>query len=87
MLRLAREHNIPAVPVHDSLIVPRSKEAIAERVLDEQFIQNYRREANAEGSSIDRSLLLVCSSRLGAINNEGAIGKTLQIGSTPCVPR
>jgi hypothetical protein len=37
MLRLAREHNIPAAPVHDSLIVPRSKEAIAERVLDEQF--------------------------------------------------
>jgi hypothetical protein len=39
MLRLAREHNIPAVPVHDSLIVPRSKEEIAERVLDEQFAQ------------------------------------------------
>jgi hypothetical protein len=37
MLRLAREHNIPAVPVHDSLIVPRSKEAIAERIFDEQF--------------------------------------------------
>ena len=29
MLRLAREHNIPAAPVHDSLIVPRSKEVIA----------------------------------------------------------
>jgi len=39
MLRLAREHNIPSVPVHDSLIVPRSKEEIAERVLDEQFAQ------------------------------------------------
>jgi hypothetical protein len=39
MLRLAREHNIPAAPVHDSLIVPRSKEEIAERVLNEQFIQ------------------------------------------------
>jgi hypothetical protein len=39
MLRLAREHNIPAAPVHDSLIVPRSKEEIAERVLDEQFTQ------------------------------------------------
>lgn len=39
MLRLAREHNIPAVPVHDSVIVPRSGEAIAERVLDEQFIK------------------------------------------------
>lgn len=37
MLRLAREHGIPALPVHDSLIVPRSKEAIAERLLDEQF--------------------------------------------------
>jgi hypothetical protein len=37
MLRLAREHNIPSMPVHDSLIVPRSKEAIAEQVLDEQF--------------------------------------------------
>jgi hypothetical protein len=37
MLRLAREHNIPAAPVHDSLIVPRSKEAIAYRILDEQF--------------------------------------------------
>ncbi len=39
MLRLAREHNIPAVPVHDSLIVPRSKDQIAERVLNEQFTQ------------------------------------------------
>jgi hypothetical protein len=39
MLRLAREHNIPAAPVHDSLIVPRSKEEVAERVLDEQFIK------------------------------------------------
>jgi hypothetical protein len=37
MLRLAREHNIPALPVHDSLIVPRSKEVIAYRILDEQF--------------------------------------------------
>ena len=37
MLRLAREHNIPAAPVHDSLIVPRSKEEIAYRILDEQF--------------------------------------------------
>jgi hypothetical protein len=37
MLRLAREHNIPAVPVHDSLIVPRSKEVTAYRILDEQF--------------------------------------------------
>ena len=37
MLRLAREHNIPALPVHDSLIVPRSKEVIAYGILDEQF--------------------------------------------------
>ena len=37
MLRLAREHNIPAAPVHDSLLVPRSREAIAYRILDEQF--------------------------------------------------
>ena len=37
MLRLAREHNIPAAPVHDSLIVPRSKEVVAHRILDEQF--------------------------------------------------
>jgi hypothetical protein len=37
MLRLAREHNIPSAPVHDSLIVPRSKEEIAERILGEQF--------------------------------------------------
>src|SRR5712675_1331612 len=35
MLRLAREHNIPAAPVHDSLIVPRSKEVIAYRIPDE----------------------------------------------------
>jgi hypothetical protein len=39
MLRLAREHNIPSVPVHDSLIVPRSKDQIADRVLSEQFIK------------------------------------------------
>jgi hypothetical protein len=37
MLRLAREHNIPAAPVHDSLIVPRSKEVIAWKILNEQF--------------------------------------------------
>jgi hypothetical protein len=37
MLRLAREHNIPAAPVHDSLLVPRSKEVIAYQILDEQF--------------------------------------------------
>jgi hypothetical protein len=37
MLRLAREHNIPAAPVHDSLIVPRSKELTAWKVLNEQF--------------------------------------------------
>lgn len=37
MLRLAREHNIPSAPVYDSLIVPRSKEEIVERILDEQF--------------------------------------------------
>jgi hypothetical protein len=39
MLRLAREHNVPSAPVHDSLIVPRSKEEMAERVLIEQFTQ------------------------------------------------
>jgi hypothetical protein len=39
MLRLAREHNVPAAPVHDSLIVPRSQEEVAERVLNEQFIK------------------------------------------------
>jgi hypothetical protein len=39
MLRLAREHNIPAAPVYDSLLVPRSKEEIAERILNEQFTQ------------------------------------------------
>jgi hypothetical protein len=39
MLRLAREHNIPAAPVHDSLLVPRSKEEIAEQILNEQFTQ------------------------------------------------
>jgi len=37
MLRLARAHNIPALPVHDSLIVPRSKEVTAWKVLNEQF--------------------------------------------------
>jgi hypothetical protein len=29
MLRLAREHDIPSVPVHDSLIVPRSMSRLA----------------------------------------------------------
>jgi hypothetical protein len=37
MLRLAREHDVPSAPVHDSLLVPRSKEVIAWKVLDEQF--------------------------------------------------
>jgi hypothetical protein len=34
---LAQEHDIPAAPVHDSLIVPASKLDIASRVLREQF--------------------------------------------------
>ncbi len=37
MLRLARDHGIPAYPVHDSIIVPVSKAKVAEQVLREAF--------------------------------------------------
>jgi hypothetical protein len=37
MVRLAKEHLIPSAPVHDSILVPRSKVAVARRVLEEQF--------------------------------------------------
>jgi len=39
MLRLATEHGIPSVPVHDSLIVPLSEVETSKRVLDEQFVK------------------------------------------------
>jgi hypothetical protein len=37
MVRLATEHFIPSAPVHDSLLVPRSKVAVARRLLQQQF--------------------------------------------------
>lgn len=37
MVRLAAEHHVPSAPVHDSLLVPRSKVAVAQRLLKEQF--------------------------------------------------
>jgi hypothetical protein len=37
MVRLATEHFIPSAPVHDSILVPRSKVTVARRVLEEQF--------------------------------------------------
>jgi hypothetical protein len=37
MLRLAREHNIPSLPVHDSLIVPASEAVTSKRMLEEEF--------------------------------------------------
>ena len=40
MLRLAREHDVPSLPVHDSLIVPSSQAEVSQRVLKEQF-QSY----------------------------------------------
>jgi len=37
MVRLATEHSIPSAPVHDSILVPRSKVTVARRLLEEQF--------------------------------------------------
>jgi hypothetical protein len=37
MLILMREHGVPSMPVHDSLIVPNSKRKLAEEVLCERF--------------------------------------------------
>jgi hypothetical protein len=37
MLRLKREHEVPALTVHDSLIVPRSTELVTRAVLAEEF--------------------------------------------------
>ena len=39
MLRLAREHDIPSMPVHDSLIVPLSEVETSKRLLDEEFVR------------------------------------------------
>jgi hypothetical protein len=39
MLRLARDHGIPSMPVHDSLIVPLSEVETSKRLLDEQFVK------------------------------------------------
>ena len=58
MLRLAREHNIPAAPVHDSLIVPRSKEVIAYRILDEQFTKIIGVVPTLKTQPIERCVLL-----------------------------
>ena len=40
MVRLAREHDVPSLPVHDSLIDPLSAVEVSQRVLKEQF-QSY----------------------------------------------
>jgi hypothetical protein len=37
MLRLMREHQVPSLTVHDSLIVPLSKQALAEGLLSHQY--------------------------------------------------
>lgn len=37
MVRLVTEHSVPSIPVHDSILVPRSKTAIARSILEEQF--------------------------------------------------
>jgi hypothetical protein len=37
MLILMREHRVPSMPVHDSLIVPRSRRKLAEDVLTDRF--------------------------------------------------
>jgi hypothetical protein len=38
MTRLATEHAIPSLPVHDSILVPRSNVTVARRLLEEQFM-------------------------------------------------
>ena len=40
MLRLAREHDIPSLPVHDSLIIPSSQVELSQQILKERF-QSY----------------------------------------------
>lgn len=37
MLRLMREHRVPALSVHDSLIVPASKQGLASRIMIEEY--------------------------------------------------
>jgi len=37
MLRLKREYQVPSLSVHDRLIVPLSKQEVAERVLSEEY--------------------------------------------------
>lgn len=39
MLTLMRDHQVPSLPVHDSLIVPWSKFNVAKRVLADQFLK------------------------------------------------
>jgi hypothetical protein len=39
MLRLKREHQIPSLSVHDSLIVPISKREVAEKLLGDEYFR------------------------------------------------
>lgn len=51
MLRLKREHSIPGYSVHDSLIVPASRQTLAKDILTQQYLQT----AGAQPSLVTKS--------------------------------
>jgi hypothetical protein len=51
MLRLKREHGIPSLSVHDSLIVPISKREVAQELLSEEYFQVTKTRPQLETST------------------------------------
>jgi hypothetical protein len=48
MLRLKREHQVPSLSVHDSLIVPISKRKVAEELLSQSTSEPLRRNLSSK---------------------------------------
>jgi hypothetical protein len=55
MLRLRREHEIPSLSVHDSIIVPASKCEIAEAALTEEYLRVTKTKPQLEIAPMRRS--------------------------------
>jgi hypothetical protein len=52
MLVLKREHGVPSMPVHDSLIVPLTKRKLAEQLLKDQFSSSQVDASSSEQPAI-----------------------------------
>jgi hypothetical protein len=51
MLRLKREHQVPSLSVHDSLIVPISKRKVAEELLSQEYFRATKTKPQLETST------------------------------------